>query len=186
MFSAGKFFLVRLQCKRGGHYPHGSGYPSSSSFLLQSPAMCMYVCVCVCLVASDICISPQKVALSKPLCSPRSCSLLNGIFWRAIYTHFKYLGFGETGSMAESWHKTSWEFRIHFLVKYLFIKAVFRWWLKNVLYGMLQIPGRLHKLTQLLANSFALEDYSESASVCSSQKVHTGCDTMTRSHTEKQ
>lgn len=51
---------------------------------------------------------------------------------------------------------------------------------------MLQIPGRLFKLTQLLANSFAFEDYSESALVSSSQKVHTGCDTMTRSHTEKQ
>lgn len=88
--------------------------------------------------------------------------------------------------MAESWHNTSWEFQTHFLVKYLFIKAVFRWGLKNVLYGMLQIPGRLLKLTQLLASSFAFEDYSESALVSSSEKVHTGCDTTTRSHTEKQ
>lgn len=61
---------------------------------------------------------------------------------------------------------------------------------QNVLYGMLQIPGRLLKLTQLLANSFAFADFSKSALVSSSQKVHPGCyqlaDTMTRSHTEKQ
>lgn len=88
--------------------------------------------------------------------------------------------------MAESWPKTKWEFQTFFLVKSLFIRAAFRRWLKNVLYGTQQIPGRQFKLTQLLANYFAFEDYSESALVSSSQKVHTGCDTMTRSLTEKQ
>lgn len=57
--------------------------------------------------------------------------------------------------MAESWHKTRWECQTFFLVK-----AVFRMSLKNVLYSMQQIPGRQFKLTQLLANSFAFEDYS--------------------------
>lgn len=46
-------------------------------------------CVCVRVVASDSRVSPQKVALSKPLCSPRSCSLLNMTFWVAIYTEIR-------------------------------------------------------------------------------------------------
>lgn len=51
---------------------------------------------------------------------------------------------------------------------------------------MQQIPGRQFKLTQLLAKPFAFEDYSESVLVSSSQKVLTGCDTVTRSCIEKQ
>lgn len=105
---------------------------------------------------------------------------------RLYWDQVKCFDFGEKGSTAESWCKTKWEFQTFFLDEYLFIKAVFRRWLKNVLYGMQQIPGRQFKLTRLLANSFAFEDYSESALVSSSQKVHSGCDTMTRSCTEKQ
>lgn len=182
MFSTGTLLLVSLQCERGGHYPHSSGHPSSSSFLWQSPEMCLCVSCCIGLP----CFSTEGGIVKAPV-QPQVMLLIERDLWSShLYQHhFKCLDFGEKENMAESWHNTSWEFQIHFLVKYLFIKAVFRWWLKNVLYGMLQIPGRLLKLTQLLANSFAFEDYSESALVSSSEKVHTGCDTMT-SHTEKQ
>lgn len=145
------------------------------------------MCVCSCCCIRLSCFSTEGGIVKAPV-QPQVMFLIeHDILSSHLYRdQFKCLDIGEKGSMAESWHKTSWEFQAHFLVEYLFIKAVFRWWLKNVLYGMLQIPGRLFKLTQLLANSFAFEDYSESALVSSSQKVHTGCDTMTRSHTEKQ
>lgn len=81
VFSTGTLLLVRLQCERGGYYPHGLDIQAALHFCY-SPQQC----VCVCLVASDFHVSPQKVTSSKPLCSPRSCSLLNGIFGVAIYT----------------------------------------------------------------------------------------------------
>lgn len=73
-----------------------------------------------------------------------------------------------------------------FLFKYFCIKTVFRKWLKTRSYGMQQIPGKQSKLSQLLANSFAFEDYTKTALVSSSQKAHTGFDTVTRSHSEMQ
>lgn len=145
------------------------------------------MCLCSCCCIRLPCFSTEGGIVKAPVQPQVTFLIEHDILSSHLYRdQFKCLDFGEKGSMAESWHKISWEFQAHFLVKYLFIKAVFRWWLKNVLYGMLQIPGRLFKLTQLLANSFAFDDYSESALVSSSQKVHTGCDTMTRSHTEKQ
>lgn len=145
---------------------------------------------CLCLVASNSCSSPPKAAFSlRPSMQPLVMLLIeHDILNSHLYCdQAKCFDFGEKGSMAESWRKTKWELQpFFFLFKNLFIKVVFRRWLTTVLYGMQQIPGRQFKLTQLLAYSFAFEDYSESALVSSSLKAHTGCDTTTRSRTEKQ
>lgn len=123
VFSTGMLFLVRLQCERDGHYPHGSGHPSSS-FLLQSPAMCVCSCCCIRLP----CFSTEGGIVKAPV-QPQVMFLIeHDILSSHLYRdQFKCLDFGEKGSMAESWHKISWEFQAHFLVEYLFIKAVFRW-----------------------------------------------------------
>lgn len=118
---------------------------------------------CLCFVAYSSCSSPQKAVFIKAqhAGSPWSCSSLNVTFWMAIYTEIKLsaLTLEKKGAWQSPGIKASGNFSLFSLVKNILIKSVFRRWLKTVLYGLQQIPGRQLNLTQLLANSFAFEDY---------------------------